>query len=65
MLWYHPGKMLDVGRHMPGFRLTIQDDNEQYPHSSCALIFEGSMLVYDPQRDMAQWVPICGECLPP
>ena len=25
-----------------------------------ALIFEGSMLVYDPQRDIAQWVPIHG-----
>ena len=28
-----------------------------WPH---ALIFEGSMLVYDPQRDIAQWVPIWG-----
>ena len=24
------------------------------------LIFEGSMLVYDPQRDIAQWVPVRG-----
>ena len=38
----------------------FQDDNEQYTHSSCTLIFEGSMLVYDPQRDIAQWVPVCG-----
>ena len=59
-LCYHPGKMLDVGRRMPGFRLMLQDDNEQYPHSGRALIFEGSMLVYDPQWDIAQWVPICG-----
>ena len=27
---------------------------------ACALIFEGSMLVYDPQWDIAQWVPIRG-----
>ena len=59
-LCYHPGKMLDVRRCMPGFRLMLQDDNEQYPHSGCALIFEGSMLVYDPQRDIAQWVPVRG-----
>ena len=45
---------------MPGFRLMLQDDKGQYPHSSHALIFEGSMLVYDPQRDIEQWVPIWG-----
>ena len=59
-LCYRPGKMLDIRRRMPGFRLMLQDDNEQYPHSGCALIFEGSMLVYDPQRDIAQWVPVHG-----
>ena len=42
-------EMLDIGTRMPGFRLMLQDDKGQYPHSGCALIFEGSMLVYDPQ----------------
>ena len=59
-LCYRSGKMLDVGTRMPGFRLMLQDDKEQYPHSGCALIFEGSMLVYDPQWDIAQWVPVRG-----
>ena len=59
-LCYHPGKMLDIRTHMLGFRLMLQDDKGQYPHSSRILIFEGSMLVYDPQRDITQWVPICG-----
>ena len=59
-LCYHPGKTLDVGAHMPGFRLMLQDDKGQYPYSGRALIFEESMLVYDPQRDIAQWVPIQG-----
>ena len=59
-LCYCPGKMLDIRTHMPGFRLMLQDDKGQYPHSGCALIFEGSMLVYDPQWDIAQWVPIWG-----
>ena len=45
---------------MPGFRLMLQDDKGQYPYSGRALIFEGSMLVYDPQWDIAQWVPIWG-----
>ena len=59
-LCYRPGKTLDVRTCMPGFRLMLQDDKGQYPHSGHALIFEGSMLVYDPQQDIAQWVPICG-----
>ena len=59
-LCYHPGKMPNVRTRMPGFRLMLQDDKGQYPHSGHALIFEGSMLVYDPQWDIAQWVPIQG-----
>ena len=59
-LCYHPGKMLDVRTRMPGFRLMLQNDKGQYPHSGRTLIFEGSMLVYDPQWDIAQWVPIWG-----
>ena len=42
---------------MMGFRLMLQDDKGQYPHSGHTLIFEGSMLVYDPQHDIVQWVP--------
>ena len=59
-LCYRPGKMLNVGTRMPGFRLMLQDDKGQCPHSGCTLIFEGSMLVYDPQWDIAQRVPIWG-----
>ena len=60
VLCYHPGKMLDVRAHMTGFRLMLQDDKGQYPNSSHALIFEGSMLIYDPQHDSVQWVPVWG-----
>ena len=59
-LCYRPGKTLDVGARMPGFKLMLQDDKGEYPYSGRALIFEGSMLVYDPQRDIAQWVPVRG-----
>ena len=38
----------------------LQDDKRQYLNSGHTLIFEGSMLVYDPQRDIAQWVPVQG-----
>ena len=59
-LCYRPGKTLDVGARMLGFRLMLQDDKGQYPYSSHALIFEGSMLIYDPQWDITQWMPIRG-----
>ena len=52
--------MLDVGACMMGFRLMLQDDEGQYVNLGHALIFEGSMLVYDPQCDIAQWVPVWG-----
>ena len=48
-LCYCPGKTLDVGARMPSFKLMLQDDKGEYPYSGRALIFEGSMLVYDPQ----------------
>ena len=48
-LCYCPGKTLDVRTRMPGFRLMLQDDKGEYPHSGHTLIFEGSMLVYDHQ----------------
>ena len=55
-----PGKTLDVGARMPSFKLMLQDDNGEYPYSGHALIFEGSMLVYDHQRDIERWVPVRG-----
>ena len=48
-LCYRPGKTLDVRARMPGFKLMLQDDKGEYPYSGRTLIFEGSMLVYDPQ----------------
>ena len=59
-LCYRPGKMLDIGACMTGFILMLQDDKGQYANSGHALIFKGSMLVYDPQCDVAQWVPMQG-----
>ena len=57
-LCYRPGKTLDIRAHMPGFKLMLQDDKGEYPYLGHALVFEGSMLVYDPQRDIVQWVPV-------
>ena len=48
-LCYHRGKTLDIRARMLGFKLMLQDDKGEYPSSGHTLIFEGSMLVYDPQ----------------
>ena len=48
-LCYCLRKMLDVRARMTGFKLMLQDDKGEYTNSGCAIIFEGSMLVYDPQ----------------
>ena len=64
-LCYHPRKMLNVRARMTGFRLMLQDDKGQYSNSGHALIFEGSMLVYDPQCNIVQWVPVRGASATP
>ena len=56
--------MIDVGACMMGFQLMLQDNKGQYANSAHALKFEGSMLVYDPQHDIAQWVPVWGASAP-
>ena len=45
---------------MTGFRLMLKDNKGEYTNAGCAIIFEGSMLVYDPQRNMAQWLLVRG-----
>ena len=60
VLCYHLGKMLDVGARMLAFCLMLQDDEGQYANSAHTLKFKGSMFIYDPQHDIAQWVPVQG-----
>ena len=55
-----PERHLTSERVCPDSKSCSRDDKGEYPYSGCALIFEGSMLVYNPQRDIAQWVPVRG-----
>ena len=45
---------------MPGFQLMIQNEDGHYGSTAHMLKFKGSMFIYDPQRDIAQWVPVRG-----
>ena len=60
VLCHHPGKVLDVGIWMLGFWFMLQDDDGCYSSLVHMLKFEGLMLMYDPQRDIAQWLPVRG-----
>ena len=41
-------------------QLRVTDEEETYLCVARALIFEGSVLVYNPTRDEVEWVPACG-----
>ena len=57
---YHHSNTVDLGPVMlvMGFRGT--DEEGTYLCVVWALVFEGSVLVYNPARDEAEWVPTCG-----
>ena len=56
MLSHYPGKSFDIGASMPGFQLMMQNEEGHYSIATHALKFEGLMFIYDPQRDIFQWV---------
>ena len=60
VLLHYPGKVLDMGARMPGFKLMMQNEEGHYGNATHALKFEGHMLIYDPQKDASQWVPVRG-----
>ena len=60
VLCHYPGKVIDVGAHIPGFRLMLQSDDGHYASTAHSLKIEGSMFIYDPKRDITQWVPVWG-----
>ena len=45
---------------MPGFKIMLQNEEGLYSNSTHALKFEGDILIYNPQKDSAQWVPMWG-----
>ena len=54
---YHPGNAIDLGAVMPATEFRITDEEGAYLCAVQALIFKGSILVYNPDRNEAEWVP--------
>ena len=50
---------IDLGPIMPATQLRVTDEEGTYLCAMWALVFEGSVLAYNPTRGKAEWVPTC------
>ena len=57
---YCCGNAIDLGTVMPATEFRVTDEEGTYLCMAHGLIFEGSILVYDPARDEEEWVPTHG-----
>ena len=54
---YHCGHTIDLSPVMPVTQFRVTDKEGTYLCVAWALVFEGSILAYNPARDEAEWVP--------
>ena len=57
---YHCGQAIDLGPIMPVMQFKVTDEVGTYLCAAWALVFEGSILAYNPTRDEVEWVPARG-----
>ena len=57
---YCHGQAIDLGPIMPVMQFRVTDKVRTYLCVARALVFEGSILAYNPTRDEVEWVPACG-----
>ena len=57
---YHHGNTIDLSPVMPAMQFRVTDEEGTYLCVVQALVFEGNVLVYNPARDEAEWVPTHG-----
>ena len=50
---------IDLGTVMPAMEFRVTDEEGTYLYAMRGLVFEGSILAYDPSRDKVEWVPTC------
>ena len=56
---YCRGQAIDLRPVMPVTQFRVTDEVGTYLCAVQALVFEGSVLAYNPTRDEAEWVPAC------
>ena len=57
---YRHGHAIDLGPIMLATQFRVTDEEGTYLCAAWALVFEGSVLVYNPARDEVEWVPTHG-----
>ena len=57
---YHRENTIDLSAVMPATEFRVIDEEGTYLCAAHGLVFEGSILAYDPARDEAEWVPTHG-----
>ena len=57
---YHCGQAVDLRPVMLATQFRVTDEAGTYLCVARALVFEGSILAYNPTRDKAEWVPVHG-----
>ena len=57
---YHHGNAIDLSPVMPVMEFRVTDEEGTYLCAAWALVFEGSVLAYNPTRDEVEWVPTRG-----
>ena len=57
---YCCGQAVDLGPVMPAAQFQVTDEGGAYLCVARALVFEGSVLAYNPAKNKAEWVPVCG-----
>ena len=57
---YHHGNAVNLGTVMPVAQFRVTDEEGSYLCVAWALIYEGSILAYNPTRDEAEWIPVHG-----
>ena len=54
------GNAVDLSPALPVTEFRVTDEEGTYLCMARALVFEGSILEYNPTRDEAEWIPACG-----
>ena len=60
MYGYCRGQAVDLSPVMPVAQFWVTEEGEAYLCTARALVFEGSILVYNPTMNEADWVPVHG-----
>ena len=57
---YCCGQAVDLGAVMPAAQFRVTDEVGTYLCIARPLVFEGSVLAYNPAKNEEEWIPACG-----